>query len=195
MVTWCKILILCHCQDNSSNNFIFFIIVPYCHPVVEECLCRQQVADEIHNTVLFLIIRIMHNTPMDPTVFRLVGFRLNGQFFLTLAQNRDTSFKTYQSKTRSVTWSWSSTWYFASITASTLLAFLFNHKSLCEVGLSCWVIRSGSHVVLEFIQWCFVRLRPGLCACYPDKPFLHGPRFVHGGIIILKPPATCCHKV
>jgi hypothetical protein len=28
-----------------------------------------------------------------------------------------------------------------------------------------------------------------------DKPFLYGPRFVHGGIVMLKQCPNCCHKV
>ena len=63
----------------------------------------------------------------------------------------------------------------------------FNHKRISEVGHWCWAIRGGSQSTFQFIQKVFdgVVVRT---LCRPvkffhtdlDKPFLYGPRFVHG---------------
>ena len=69
----------------------------------------------------------------------------------------------------------------------------FSHKSITEVGHWCWAIRSGTQSAFQFILKVFdgVEVR---ALCRPikffhtdlDKPFLYGPRFVHGGIVMLK---------
>ena len=96
---------------------------------------------------------------------------------------------------------------FAAITASTLLGRLFtrcwkhccrdllpfSHKSIIGDRRWCWVIRPGSQSAFQFIPKLInaVEVR---ALCRPvkffhtnlNKPFLYGPRFVHGGIFILE---------
>ena len=70
----------------------------------------------------------------------------------------------------------------------------FSHKSISEDGHWCWEIRPGSQSVFQFIP----KVLDGVevkALCRPDKffhtgldkPFLYGPRFVHGGIVMLLP--------
>jgi hypothetical protein len=87
---------------------------------------------------------------------------------------------------------------FAAIIASTLLGRLSNRcwniaSGSSEVGHWCWAIRPGSQSVFQLISKMFdgVEVR---ALCRPvkffhtsvNKPFLYGPRFVYGGIVILK---------
>ena len=94
---------------------------------------------------------------------------------------------------------------FAAITASTLLrrfstrgwniaagTCFHSATSFSEVR-DCWVIRPGSQSAIQLIPKVFdgVEVR---ALCRPvkffhtdlDKPFLYGPCFVHGGIVMLK---------
>ena len=69
----------------------------------------------------------------------------------------------------------------------------FSHKSISEVGHGCWPIWPGSQFAFQLIPKVFdgVEVR---ALCRPvkffhtnlDKPFRYGPRFVHGGIAMLK---------
>jgi hypothetical protein len=69
----------------------------------------------------------------------------------------------------------------------------FSHKRISKVGHRCWVIRPDSQSVFQFIPKVFdvVEVR-AMCRSVKffhtefDKPFLYGPRFVHGGIVKLK---------
>ena len=81
----------------------------------------------------------------------------------------------------------------------------FSHNSISEVGHWCWGIRPGSQSALQFIPKVFDGVEVS-ALCRPvkffhtdlNKPFLYGPRFVHGGVVMLnrkRPSQNCFHKV
>jgi hypothetical protein len=80
----------------------------------------------------------------------------------------------------------------------------FSQKSINEVRHWGWAIRPGSQSVFQLIPKVLdgVEVRP-VCRQVEffhtdlDKPFLYGPRFVHGGLPCWNrkgPSSKCCHK-